>query len=183
MQAAEKDLTSFSRSVPFQKLKGQTQERYGTVLRYIRLRIWQPMTQCTFFRGALSYGRSDHIIKQRTASKYACATLKTMRLTKKVAKKRAAQQDRTLRILWNAKRLHWTQDEMVFYWGAAKKYFRDDCDYSTRNLLENVRDALSSVSGSTIHKFFQRICRTFTVYHEVYIYVSKVFSPLASTRF
>ena len=52
------------------------------------------------------------------------------------------------------------------YWGAAKKYARDKCDYSWAGLQKTVPEALDSVSLITIKKFARKSWRYMDIYHK-----------------
>ncbi|KAJ7355303.1 hypothetical protein DFH08DRAFT_912378 [Mycena albidolilacea] len=51
-----------------------------------------------------------------------------------------------------------------FFWGAVKKYLRDNCDYTFVTLKKNLPNALASVQLSTIHKWEHRMVRWMDAY-------------------
>lgn len=56
--------------------------------------------------------------------------------------------------------LNWIE----YYWGGAKRYARDNCEYSIEALRQIIPAALSSVSHSTIHGFYHRCMRQIQAY-------------------
>ena len=56
-------------------------------------------------------------------------------------------------------KFHYKLNFIEFFWGAVKKYLRDNCDYTFDTLKENMPKALESVSVQTIrhweHCMFQ----------------------------
>jgi transposase len=50
------------------------------------------------------------------------------------------------------------------FWGAAKKYARQNCNYSWESLNQIVPDALDSVSLNKIRKFARRSYRYMSAY-------------------
>jgi hypothetical protein len=53
-----------------------------------------------------------------------------------------------------------------FFWGAVKKYLRDNCDYTFNGLKERMPLALESVQISTIRKWEHRMYRWMDAYRQ-----------------
>ncbi|RPA79191.1 hypothetical protein BJ508DRAFT_363381 [Ascobolus immersus RN42] len=70
--------------------------------------------------------------------------------------------------------LNWIE----YYWGAAKRYTRDNCEYSIEGLRSNVPLALLSISSSLIHKFFMRVIRMISAYSKKYRYGSEEYEEI-----
>ena len=51
-----------------------------------------------------------------------------------------------------------------FFWGAVKKYLRDNCDYTFDTLKANLPKALASVDVKTIRKWEHRTMRWLDAY-------------------
>ena len=58
--------------------------------------------------------------------------------------------------------LNWIE----LYWGAAKRKAREECDYSLKGLRRTVPLALSSVSDSTIRRFYEKCRRVMLAYRD-----------------
>ena len=52
------------------------------------------------------------------------------------------------------------------YWGAAKRYAREHCEYTFDSLRVNVPSALDSVSPVTINRFYEKSLRTMRAYRD-----------------
>lgn len=65
--------------------------------------------------------------------------------------------------------LNWIE----YYWGAAKRYARENCEYNIEGLRVNIPLALKSVSSLLIQKFFFRTLRMIEAYGSNYRYGSE----------
>lgn len=52
------------------------------------------------------------------------------------------------------------------YWGAAKRYTRDNCEYTIDGLRQTLPAALSSIPNSTIHTFYHKCLRCIQAYRD-----------------
>lgn len=53
-----------------------------------------------------------------------------------------------------------------FFWGAVKKYLRDNCDYTFKTLKANMPKALESVFLETIHRWEHQTHQWIAAYHD-----------------
>lgn len=72
-------------------------------------------------------------------------------------------------------RFHCELNAIEYYWGSAKQYTRENCDYSFPSLRTTVPLALQSVSSSTISRFFQTTERMMEYYRNGIQYGSNKF--------
>lgn len=63
-------------------------------------------------------------------------------------------------------KFHCELNFIEFFWGAAKRYLRENCDYSFATLQENMPKALASVSVETIRKWEHRMQRWMEAYRD-----------------
>ena len=56
--------------------------------------------------------------------------------------------------------LNWKE----YYWGKAKRYTRENCNYTLDGLRATIPVARSSISSSTIHGYFHRCMRHIQAY-------------------
>jgi len=61
-------------------------------------------------------------------------------------------------------KFHCELNFIEFFWGAVKRYLRENCDYSFATLQENMPKALASVSVETIRKWEHRMKRWMEAY-------------------
>jgi hypothetical protein len=61
-------------------------------------------------------------------------------------------------------KFHCELNFIEFFWGAVKKYLRDNCDYTFDTLKENLPKALASVDVKTIRKWEHRTMRWLDAY-------------------
>ncbi|KAF8228642.1 hypothetical protein L208DRAFT_1290586 [Tricholoma matsutake] len=61
-------------------------------------------------------------------------------------------------------KFHCELNFIEFFWGAVKRYLRENCDYSFTTLQENMPNALASVSVETIRKWEHRMKRWMEAY-------------------
>lgn len=61
-------------------------------------------------------------------------------------------------------KFHCELNFIEFFWGAVKKYLRDNCDYTFDTLKENMPKALESVSVQTIRRWEHRMFRWMEAY-------------------
>lgn len=58
--------------------------------------------------------------------------------------------------------LNWIE----YYWGMAKRYSRDNCEYSIDALRQTIPAALASVPNPTIHAFYHKSLRCLQAYRD-----------------
>lgn len=63
-------------------------------------------------------------------------------------------------------KFHCELNFIEFFWGAVKKYLRDNCDYTFDTLKENMPKALASVQLSTIRRWEHRMYQWMEAYRE-----------------
>jgi hypothetical protein len=74
--------------------------------------------------------------------------------------------------------LNWIE----YYWGMAKRFSRDNCEYNFQALRQIVPDALSSVPPKTIAAFFARSQRRMEAYRLGLQYGTEEFKSYTSHR-
>src|SRR3984957_11722644 len=62
-------------------------------------------------------------------------------------------------------KFHCELNFIEFFWGAVKKYLRQNCDYTFSTLQANLPDALASVHLNTICRWEHRMVRWMDAYH------------------
>ncbi|RPA74773.1 hypothetical protein BJ508DRAFT_195691, partial [Ascobolus immersus RN42] len=71
-------------------------------------------------------------------------------------------------------KLNWIE----YYWGAAKRYARNNCEYTIEGLRANVPLALQSVPSLLIQKFFLRTMRMVLAYVKKFKYGSEEYEEI-----
>ena len=74
--------------------------------------------------------------------------------------------------------LNWIE----YYWGHAKRYARNHCDYNIESLRRVIWEALADVRTSTIAGFYARCQRRISAYRAGIPYASTEFQIFTSHR-
>ena len=70
-----------------------------------------------------------------------------------------------------------------YFWGAAKRYTRENCEYDFPSLKRLVPEAMEQVSNKLIWKFANRTKRIINAYDTGAIYGSETYKSIVSTRY
>ena len=79
-------------------------------------------------------------------------------------------------------KFHCELNAIEYYWGAAKHYTRENCDYSFPSLRIMVPASLESISSTTIWRFFKKTERMMDYYREGVQYGSEEFKKREQER-
>jgi hypothetical protein len=74
--------------------------------------------------------------------------------------------------------LNWIE----YYWGAGKRFCRDNCEYSFAALQQTISDAFDSIKPTTIAAFFARCQRRIDAYRQGFEYGTEEFQTYTSHR-
>lgn len=70
-----------------------------------------------------------------------------------------------------------------YFWGVAKRYTRENCEYYFPSLKHLVPEAMEQVSNKLIWKFANRTKRIINTYDTGTIYNSQTYKSIVSTRY
>jgi len=63
-------------------------------------------------------------------------------------------------------KFHCELNFIEFFWGAAKRYARENCEYSLQGLRDTIPYALEAVPEVTIWRFYRKCQRTIQAYRD-----------------